>query len=178
MTIKTMRQRRKPIASWSFVFFLFVCGDLPAVARVNDALTNASDVLALPAKEASLGVPIFVKGVVTTAETNWDGRFFVQDSSGGVFVDNISNQQPVPGDVVEVSGISHPGGYAPVITNPHWQKLGTAPLPEAKPVTIEQLMSGVEDSQRTEIAGIVRTAQLSGHRIGIELVSGGYRFHA
>src|SRR5450759_1977634 len=112
-----MRQRKKRFASWSFVFFLlFVCGDLPVVAGANDMLTNASDVLALPAKEASLGVPIFVKGVVTAAETNWDGRFFVQDSSGGVFVDNISNQQPVPGDVVEVSGISHPGGYAPVIT--------------------------------------------------------------
>jgi signal transduction histidine kinase len=179
MTIKTMRQRKKRFASWSFVFFLlFVCGDLPVVAGVNDAMTNASDVLALPAKEASLGVQIFVKGVVTAAETNWDGRFFVQDSSGGVFVEHISSQQPIPGDLVEVSGISHPGGYAPIITKPHWKKLGTAPLPEAKPVTIEQLMSGVEDSQRIEISGIVRTAQLSGNRIGIELVSGGYRFRA
>src|ERR1035437_7308977 len=74
MTIKTMRQRKKRFASWSFVFFLlFVCGDLPVVAGVNDALTNASDVLVLPAKEASLGVPIFVKGVVTF-RPNWFRR--------------------------------------------------------------------------------------------------------
>jgi len=39
-------------------------------------------------------------------------------------------------------------------------------------------MSGTEDSQRVEISGIVRTAQLSGNRVGIELVSGGYRLRA
>jgi len=146
--------------------------------RASDTLTNASDVLALSAKQASLGVPILVKGVVTAAESGWDGRFFVQDASGGVFVDNKGNQQPAIGDLLEVSGISHPGGYAPVITDPYWTKLGTAPLPEAKPVTIEQLMSGTEDSQRVEISGIVRTAQLSEDQIGIELASGGYRFRA
>lgn len=179
MTIKMMRQIQKPSAWWSFVLFLFfVCGDLPVVARAKDTLTNASAVLALSAKAAAAGIPISVKGVVTAAETNWNGKFFVQDSSGGIFVNNTSRQQPVPGDVVEVSGESRPGGYAPDINTPHWKKLGTAPLPEAKPVTIERLMSGVEDSQRVEISGIVRTAQFSGNTIGIELASGGYRFRA
>jgi signal transduction histidine kinase len=179
MKIKMMRQSKKPSVSRSFaVFLLFLCGNLPVVAHAVDTLTNASDVLALPADEALSGIPISVKGVVTAAETNWNGKFFVQDSSGGVFVNSVSRQQPVPGDVVEVSGESRPGGYAPVISQPHWKKLGTAPLPEARPVTIERLMSGTEDSQRVEISGIVRTAQLSGNTIGIELVSGGYRFRA
>ena len=39
-------------------------------------------------------------------------------------------------------------------------------------------MSGSEDSQRVEISGIVRSAQLSGSRLWIELVSGGYRVRA
>jgi len=179
MTVNTMRQRTKPSASWSFaIFLLSVCGNWPVVAYANNILTNASDVLALSAKEAKLGVPILVQGVVTAAETNWAGRFFVQDSSGGVFVNNVNGVRPSVGDLVAVSGVSYPGGYAPVITRPHWKKLGTAPLPEAKPVTIERLMSGVEDSQRVEISGIVRTAQWSGDRIGIELASGGYRLRA
>ena len=72
---------------------------------------------------------------------------------------------PVPGDVVEVSGESFPGAYAPTIKNARWKKLGTAPLPEAKPVSIERLMSGTEDSQRVEISGIVRTAQAGRNRI-------------
>lgn len=54
-----------------------------------------------------------MKGVVTAAETNWFGRFFVQDSNGGVLVDNHDHQQPVIGDLAEVTGISHPGGHAP-----------------------------------------------------------------
>ena len=95
------------------------------VAYANNMLTNASDVLALSAKEASSGIPILVEGVVTVAETNsnWNGRFFVQDSSGGVFVNNVNGVQPSVGDFVAVSGVSDPGGYAPVITRPHWKKL-------------------------------------------------------
>jgi signal transduction histidine kinase len=173
------RKKNSFSASWLFALILgLVCGGRPGAAYAHDPLTNASAVLALSAKEASASIPVSLQGVVTAAETNWLGRFFVQDSSGGVFVENLGNQQPVPGDLVEVSGISHQGGYAPSIRKPHWQKLGTAPLPEAKPVTIERLMSGTEDSQRVEISGIVRTAQFSGDTIGIELVSGGYRFRA
>jgi len=171
---KAARSNLRPIV----LLLLFVCGGVRLAARAGETLTNASDVLALSAAEASNGVPILVKGVVTAAETNWNGRFFVQDASGGIFVENKSMRQPEVGDVVEVSGSSHPGGYAPIITKPHWKRLGRAPLPEAKPVTIERLMSGSEDSQRVEISGIVRTAQFSGSRIGIELASGGYRFRA
>jgi len=148
------------------------------MAQSQETLTNAADVLALTAKVAANGIPIRVTGVVTTAEPTWGGRFFVQDASGGVFVDNHPGNQPVPGDVVEVWGISHPGGYAPDITSPHFKKLGRAALPKARPVTIERLMSGVEDSQRVEISGIVREAQADSNRLKIELASGGYRLHA
>ena len=147
-------------------------------AQAADILTNATAVLALSADEASSNLPVSVTGVVTAAETNWTGRFFVEDSSGGVFVQLITNCQPVPGDVVQVWGVSSRGRYAPVITKPHWTKLGTAPLPKAKRISSERLMSGAEDGQRVEVSGIVRTAEFTGSGIGIELVSGGYRFHA
>jgi len=174
-------RRRIPVSNpgWSFVFFLLLLGgNWTPVARGTETLTNAADVLALTMEAARSGVPVSVKGVVTYAETNWNGKFFMQDASGGVYVDSHTQPQPCPGDVLEVSGISHPGGYAPVITKPHWKKLGNAPLPEAKPITIDRLMSGAEDSQRVEISGIVRSAQLSGSRLWIELVSGGYRVRA
>lgn len=157
--------------------FLILSGCSPAAALPATTLTNAADVLALSGDMASTGIPVSVTGIVTAAQTNWNGRFFLQDSSGGVFVENRTNQ-PMPGDIVSVSGITRSGGYAPCITKPHWIKLGVAPFPTAKPVTIEQLMSGTEDSQRIEIAGVVREAQLYGNQLGIELVSGGYRFWA
>jgi len=173
-----LKETRRLRTSLLGILLFLICGNLPGVAYAEDTLTNASDVLALSSERALSGIPIIVKGVVTAAETDWRGRFFVQDSSGGVFVDNRDNLQPIPGDLVEVRGISHPGGYAPDITKPHWKKLGTAKFPEARPVTSERLMSGAEDSQRVEISGIVRTAQFSGDTVGIELASGGHRFRA
>ena len=146
--------------------------------RAGEMITNAFDVLALPAARARQSIPVSVKGVVTAAEPAWAGRFFLQDSSGGVFVNNYKGAQPSVGDFVAVSGVTFPGGYAPCITKPHWEKLGTAPMPSAKRVPVDRLISGDEDSQRVEISGIVRAASINGDRLRIELVSDGFRLRA
>ena len=147
-----------------------------AAAPAGQILTNAADVLSLSAEQAAHRINISIQGVVTAAETNWGGRFFVQDSTAGVFVDNSSGTpQPVPGDVVAVTGTSHPGGYAPVVSRPHWKMLGTAPLPEAKVVATDQLATGAEDGQRIEISGVVRAVRTSGSKLEVEMVSDGYR---
>ena len=143
--------------------------------EMGEVLTNAADVLALPAEKAERGIRVRVKGVVTAAEKYWEGRFFVHDASGGVFVDNVSALQPEPGDVVEVSGISHSGAFAPVILQPTWRKVGEGDLPEAKRVTIERLMSGIEDGQRVEITGIVRSVGIEHSLLSVDMVSGGCR---
>ena len=82
-------------------------------------LTNARDILALPADKA-YGTNVLIRGVVTAAQPDaeWSGRFFVQDATAGVFVENIGTNQPKPGDFIEVAGVSHPGGFAPIITFP------------------------------------------------------------
>src|SRR5665213_185396 len=179
MMTTMLRQKKRPAIGRLPAFFcLLACACWPMAALAADTLTNAAAVLALSAGNASSNLPVSVIGVVTAAETNWNGRFFVQDSSGGIFVQIITNRQPVPGDIVQVWGVSSPGSYAPVISKPHWKKLGTAPLPAAKPVSSERLMSGAEDSQRVEISGVVRTAWFSGFRLGIAVASGGYRLRA
>ena len=113
-----------------------VGGSLQTTARGSSTLTNASTCSPFPAGDAALGIPVLVKGVVTAgAETtpNWKGRFFMQDASGGVFVDNKNcKPQPVVGDVVEVSGISHPGRIGSDYRETTVEKTGTAPLPDAK----------------------------------------------
>ena len=141
----------------------------------NETLTNAASILALSGEEASRSLPVSIKGVVTAQEPTWSGRFFVQDASAGVFVENIGDARPSVGDVVEVTGVSFPGGYAPIISRPHWTKVGVAPLPEAQPVGVEQLMSGAEDGQRIAISGVVRDTQIQGELLKMDLSSGGYR---
>ena len=144
---------------------------------VPTLLTNAADVLSLPENLARKRIPVQVRGVVTAAEPGWNGQFFVQDETSGVFVENRSTQHPNPGDVVEVKGISQAGAFAPIIGKPTWTVVGTAPLPKAKSVSIDQLMSGLEDGQRVRISGIVRAITVLSTSLDIEVMSGGNRIH-
>ena len=141
----------------------------------DQVLTNASAVLALSGEQAAQAMKVSIRGVVTATERDWGGRFFIQDSSGGVFVENISSNQPWPGDVLTLTGVTFPGGYAPTISKPRWEKIGRSLLPSPRPVAVEELMSGVEDGQRIEISGIVRSAQPVGNLLEVELFCGGYR---
>jgi signal transduction histidine kinase len=161
-----------------FFFMLVVVSPVAPAQESGRLLTNAVDVISLSAEQASRSLKVSLTGVVTAADPVLKGRFFVQDSTGGVFVDNVNGRRPGPGDVVEISGITYAGAFAPTVTAPSVRKIGTAPLPPAKPVSVEQLMSGSEDSQRIEISGIVRDARNDGSRLTIDLVMGGYRFRA
>ncbi|HEX4262871.1 MAG TPA: histidine kinase [Verrucomicrobiae bacterium] len=144
----------------------------------GEVLTNASDILALSPERAAHAISVSLTGVVTAAEPGWGGRFFVQDASGGVFINNVDGVPPHPGDLAAVTGITMAGGYAPCIDRPHWEKKGTASQPAARVPTIERFMAGNEDSQRIELSGIVRSAFTNVDRLGVQLVSGGYRFRA
>ena len=168
------------MSSVSRLIVLLVCAQAVSAQSTNALLTNAIDVLSLPGDRA-FGMGISIRGVVTAAQPvtattpNWEGRFFVQDGTAGIFAEDNSHRQPAAGDYVEVTGTSHPGGFAPFISNAHWKKLGTAPLPAATPVPIEELMAGIEDSQRVEISGIIRAVQGDGPVVMYEIASGGYR---
>ena len=147
-------------------------------AQTNVVLTNAADIISLPADKAALFLKTRVTGVVTASDRALNGRFFMQDATSGVFVDNVNGAHLEPGTLVEVSGITYPGAYAPTITAPTVKVLGKAQLPEANAVSVEQLMSGSEDSQRIAISAIVRDARLDGSRLALDLATGGYRFRA
>src|SRR5215510_7856224 len=127
---------------WIFSIALAIPGTCSAAT--NEVLTNAAELLSLPGERAAQRIPVSITGVVTLAEPTWGGLFFVQDSTGGTFV-NYHNPPPALGDLVQVDGVSHEGGFAPDIYEPKWKKLGTAPLPEPRPVPVERLMSGAED---------------------------------
>src|SRR6266496_5138971 len=102
-----------------------------------EILTRAADFISLSAERASASLKVSVTGIVTAADSALKGRFFVQDMTGGVFVDNVGGVRPEPGDRVAIKGITHAGAYAPIITAPEVKKIGTGPLPTAKRVPIE-----------------------------------------
>lgn len=167
------RRRALLLHSLSFLFASSV-----GMAQPTTLLTNAVDVISLSAEQASSSLKVLVTGIVTAADPALKGRFFVQDATGGVFVDNANGRRFEAGDVVEVSGITYEGAFAPTITAPTVRKVGVSALPPAKQVSVEELMSGAEDSQRIEISGIVRDVRKDGNRLTLDLVTGGYRFRA
>ena len=135
-------------------------------------LTTAAEAL-VPRVEKH--VPVRLRGVVTAAEPDWSNKFIVQDETGGIFIKGAGPEVQA-GDVVEVTGITGPGAFAPVINDAHWAKLGHAPLPPARPATVERLMAGGEDSQRIEITGVVRAAYFAPTRkLLVEVALGAYR---
>jgi signal transduction histidine kinase len=164
--------------AWIFCFlFLAIC--TPVFGQESaTVLSNAAEVISLPAEQASRMLKVHITGVVTASDPILKGRFFLQDSTGGVFVDNVNGRHLDPGDLVEVSGITYAGAFAPTVTAPTVKVINHASLPAAKPISIEQLMSGAEDSQRIEISGIVRDARIDGGRLMLDLAAGGYRFRA
>lgn len=143
----------------------------------TETLTNAAQVLSLSFEQADQKIPVHVRGVVTAAEAHWGGRFFIQDETSGVFVGGRSDLRPEPGDVVDVTGVTYPGSYAPTINSRKWTKVGEAALPEPRRVPIEQIMSGVEDGQRVEVVGVVRAVTLGKTNIDVDIAAGGYRLH-
>jgi signal transduction histidine kinase/CheY-like chemotaxis protein len=146
-------------------------------------LTLASSIRNLSPAEAARHHPVRLRAVVTYVDNDWQ-MLFVQDSTGGVFVDiqGSSEQGAVDvtaGDLVDVRGWSDPGNYAPEIIRPTLERLGRAPLPPAAPVSIERLLTGKEDSQWTEIRAVVRGInRLAAHQLLVHLAAGRSRFDA
>ena len=140
-------------------------------------LQSAGQILTLSLEEASKAHDVAIRGVVTYTDPTWSGQFFLQDATGGVFVGVSDQPDPKPGDVVEVVGKSHPGAFAPFISLPRWEKVGTAPLPVAKPIAMERFASGIDDGLRVEVAGRVRhvRAEAMG-QWRLILANGGQRF--
>ena len=143
----------------------------------NEALLTAAAVRGLTVAQAQSPMHVRLRGVVTFFDENLYSRF-IQDDTAGIYIKE-SPRTPtlVPGQVVEIEGISSPGEFAPVIVPEKVRVEGAADLPAPKPVTYEQLASGKEDSQFVEIAGVVRSVKLdkASQYHQIEIVTGGGR---
>jgi len=92
-----------------------------------------------------------VRGVVTLQRPG--GALFLQDQTGGLYVESDDAVSTVPGDLVDVLGFPAPGPYAPILEDAVVRKLGTAPVPMAATVSAEQALTGKFDAQVVRIEG-------------------------
>jgi len=138
-------------------------------------ITNAASVRSLKPAEAARQLPVRLQGVVTYV---FDRRAcFVQDQTAGIFVGNGEEFPDLSiGDVVVVQGVSGPGEYAPTVAPAKVQVAGRTNLPAARRVSYDDLLTGREDSQWVEVAGLVRSVIADGSGSPVfEMTTGGGR---
>lgn len=124
-------------------------------------LTTARQAHSLSSIEAERAYPIHLQGVVTYFDLDYGTGYsaiFMHDSSGSIFVRPLTGSVGLlpAGTVIDVQGVSGPGGYAPIVIKPQIRVIGHAPLPENPPrETLPRLETGVEDGQWVEVEGTI-----------------------
>jgi signal transduction histidine kinase len=126
-------------------------------ADETSALERVAEVRALSRVEAQKGLPVAVTGVVTL-RTGRDS--FYLDDGEGIHV-RASEEAGLPkdyklGDVVEVTGVTMAGSFAPSISMRTLKIVGSRPLPAPEEVSVADLMSGKYSGQRVAVRGIVQ----------------------
>src|ERR1035438_7518440 len=110
-------------------------------------LRTVAQVRALTLEQARQKYPIHLKGVITYRAPEYQVTFF-QDETAGIFVwvQQSDLQMPV-GSLVEVDGNTTAGDFAPSIEHARLRVLGRAALPAPRPKSLQDLLTGQEDSQ-------------------------------
>ncbi|HWA87637.1 MAG TPA: ATP-binding protein [Opitutus sp.] len=133
-----------------------------ATTRGLSLLRLADQVRQLSPDDAARGYPIRLNGVVTWSRPD-NRTFYLLDPSGGVAVRLSQNttEPPAVGSRLTVTGYSMAGNYAPAVAAESIVSIETLALPAPHSVTLEQAMTGVEESQWIAMTGYVREALLS-----------------
>ena len=100
-------------------------------------------------------------------------NFTVQEEATGIWVDLERARRDAiwtgeeaaiaslrEGTEVEIEGVLAPGGLAPNILPRSVRVLGEKPLPQARVVALDRLMSGAEIAQRVIVSGVVQRCEL------------------
>jgi signal transduction histidine kinase/CheY-like chemotaxis protein len=126
-------------------------------------LDNVAALRRLTPVEARRSYPVRVSAVVTYFDRSWE-TLFVQDDSGGVYVDvrgsaALGDTALRTGARVELEGVSGPGQFGPIVAAPRLRVVGMASLPTPARAPIDGLLSGSYDSLWIEADGIVQSAE-------------------
>ena len=151
---------------------------LPVIAASDSTalsvITSARRAHDLPHEEALRRYPVRLRATVTYYDAYIDARhgaLFVCDSSGCIFV-SVPARPILPlraGTLVEISGVTGPGDYAPIVEQARITVLGSSTLPAAPRVNFARLATGAEDAQWVEVEGVVQSVRASGGNVSVDL---------
>ena len=139
-----------------------------SVVGISPVFRNAWQVHTMTSEEAAKGYPVHFIARVTYYDPYIDfrhGAVFVCDRSGCIFAALPAKPilQLAAGTVVELSGITAAGDFAPMVDKAEVRILGQQQLPErAVRATRSQLLTGALDGQWVEVEGLVHSVDKSG----------------
>ena len=156
-----MRAFRHAIAAIGLIFVdvgVITAALAPSSPGPAVALTNAAQILNLTAAQAGQALPVQLRGVVVDQSQPREHAVILADSSASLYVVAAANLfAPFhQKDLLEIRGVTSSGEFAPCVRAVAARKVGSAPMPSARPVTYQQLITGALDAQYVEIAGVVR----------------------
>jgi signal transduction histidine kinase/CheY-like chemotaxis protein/HPt (histidine-containing phosphotransfer) domain-containing protein len=138
-------------------------------------LTTAHAVHSLTTADAVRKHPVRLRAVVTYYDQYIDPRhaaLFVCDSSGCVFVLPLfTPAEPFRGgDLIEITGVSAAGDYAPIVRGIEGHVIGKTKLPAIAPrKSLTEMETGAEDGQWVELEGVVHAVKESGQNVNLAL---------
>ena len=132
--------------------------DAPGVSNAPASpLATALQVQTLRLADARRGLPVHLRGVVTSVGLPYEHWLSIQDETRGIYVDThaLSNAVPEPGEYWEIIGRSGTGFFAPIIVADQGTRLGEGRLPEPARPSWNDLINGSMDAQWVEFQGLV-----------------------
>ncbi len=129
--------------------------------NVLPVLTTAMQVQRLTRVEAGREYPVEIHGVVTSV-SDQRNNFVIQDATRAVFVwvgDAVLPYFPNVGDYCEVTGVSQPADFSPIVFLHTVKILWRGQMPTPINPTRDQLTSGSLDAQYVELRGLVIATQ-------------------
>jgi signal transduction histidine kinase/CheY-like chemotaxis protein len=147
----------------------------------NDAriLTSIAQVHALTAEAAARALPVRVRATVTYINAA-SHLLFVQDETGPTFVNSshIRESGVAAGDRVEVTGVTGPGNFAPVIMSASAARVSEGALPDPALASFDDLFSGQQDSAWVRTEGVVQNVDTGHSEDQLWLQWGQHRYQA
>ncbi len=131
--------------------------DAPESSGAPAVLTTAAAVRSLSPEQASMGKPVHLTATVTYSHLEW-GMLFLQDKTAGIFGSTAGMHvaHARNGDVIELTGVTGPGDFAPIVRIGSIRVIGHGAYPRPAQIPAEDIFLGKSDSQWVELEGIVR----------------------
>ena len=141
-----------------------MAGGQPAPLPVLPVLTDIRAIRGLSQTEAARGYPVRIRGTVTHFDELRSSGLFIVDGDVGQFVQPSTEGTfrkwgaIRTGDLVEISGKTIRGGFAPNVQPDDVRIVGHGDRPAPMHIVYASLLTGRHDCESVEITGVIRRA--------------------